>query len=875
MMGPPSSVGDSKLLGRRNVDDKGCRCGSWFSAVTATSAGRPRCTSRPEATTWPSWTTPCAASTTRSWAPAAWCRSSRCAPGSRRGARSPARRSTSFHGDLMRRRLRLRGDPRASAPDAIVHFAEQRAAPYSMIDRKHAVYTQTNNIVGTLNLMYAVGEIDRDIHIVKLGTMGEYGTAQHRHRGGLARGRAQGPHGPGALPEAARQLLPPLEGARLPQPRVRLPDLGAAGHRPQPGRRLRPGDRADRARPPAGDPARLRRGVRHRAQPVRDPGRARPAAVASTAAARRPGRSSTSATRSMHPAGLREPGRPGEFRVFNQATEQFSLDEMAKLVANSFPGGAEVEYLDNPRVEVENHHYNFIHTALESLGPPAAPARRHAAESMFGDHRAAPRPGRPRPAPPDRATGATARAASPRPSSTRVSGHPWVLVTGGSGFIGRHVVAELRELATRSRSSTSASPTPSVARRRRPARRRRARAGGDPRHRRRRAPRRRDLGARLDRAARRWCTASTSRRPPRCSSWPASAASRAFVLASTNAVVGAARGHASPRTCRWRPLTPYGATKAAAEMLLSGYAGAYGLRTPVLRLTNVYGAGHGPQGQLRPAADAGGGRRRRACRSTATARSGATWCMSATSPGRSSLAAEDWPSGPVIVGQRHARSPCSTCSGGPGGHRPADRGRARRRQAGRDAGRRRRHPPGARPGWEPQLSLVEGLRGRWADFAPVPSLSSAGILGRASCVVAVGCLVARLPGGLTGALGGAGVARGAGRRSAGAGRRARALPAGRPGGLVLAGCASLSLAWRGPPPAPGSGWPPPSCVAWRVAVSGCSTPTRAARAGPSTSLLLVVALALRPPPGPGLGLVAAAVACAWSAAVPGRARWSS
>ncbi|MBO0828195.1 MAG: NAD-dependent epimerase/dehydratase family protein, partial [Streptosporangiales bacterium] len=62
------------------------------------------------------------------------------------------------------------------APDAVVHFAEQRAAPYSMIDRKHAVYTQTNNVVGTLNVMFAIGEINRDIHLVKLGTMGEYGT---------------------------------------------------------------------------------------------------------------------------------------------------------------------------------------------------------------------------------------------------------------------------------------------------------------------------------------------------------------------------------------------------------------------------------------------------------------------------------------------------------------------------------------------------------------------------------------------------------------------------------------------------------------------------------------------------------------------------
>ena len=61
-------------------------------------------------------------------------------------------------------------------PDAVVHFAEQRSAPYSMIDRQHAVYTQMNNVTGTLNLLYAIAEQNRDIHLVKLGTMGEYGT---------------------------------------------------------------------------------------------------------------------------------------------------------------------------------------------------------------------------------------------------------------------------------------------------------------------------------------------------------------------------------------------------------------------------------------------------------------------------------------------------------------------------------------------------------------------------------------------------------------------------------------------------------------------------------------------------------------------------
>ena len=61
-------------------------------------------------------------------------------------------------------------------PDAVVHFAEQRSAPYSMIDRKHAVFTQVNNVVGTLNLLFALQELRPDCHLVKLGTMGEYGT---------------------------------------------------------------------------------------------------------------------------------------------------------------------------------------------------------------------------------------------------------------------------------------------------------------------------------------------------------------------------------------------------------------------------------------------------------------------------------------------------------------------------------------------------------------------------------------------------------------------------------------------------------------------------------------------------------------------------
>lgn len=60
-------------------------------------------------------------------------------------------------------------------PDAIVHLAEQPSAPYSMIDQQHCLYTQNNNVTGTLNVVYAMRKHAPKAHLVKLGTMGEYG----------------------------------------------------------------------------------------------------------------------------------------------------------------------------------------------------------------------------------------------------------------------------------------------------------------------------------------------------------------------------------------------------------------------------------------------------------------------------------------------------------------------------------------------------------------------------------------------------------------------------------------------------------------------------------------------------------------------------
>lgn len=79
------------------------------------------------------------------------------------------------YGDLLNHRF-IYDFLKKIKPNAIVHYAEQPSAPYSMIGREQAVFTQHNNIIGTLNLLFGVKKHCPNAHILKLGTMGEYGT---------------------------------------------------------------------------------------------------------------------------------------------------------------------------------------------------------------------------------------------------------------------------------------------------------------------------------------------------------------------------------------------------------------------------------------------------------------------------------------------------------------------------------------------------------------------------------------------------------------------------------------------------------------------------------------------------------------------------
>jgi UDP-sulfoquinovose synthase len=253
-------------------------------------------------------------------------------------------------------------------PQAIVHFGEQRAAPYSMIDQAHAVYTQTNNVVGNLNVMYAMADTDRDIHLVKLGTMGEYGTPnidieegwfEVVHNG--RKDRVLFPKRPGSFYHLSKvHDSHNIEfGCRIWG--MRATDLnqgvvyGADTEQTKLDPRL-----ATRFDYDAVFGTVLNR---HVIQAVLG----HPLTVYGDGSQTR-GLINIVDTVECIRLACENPAAPGEFRVFNQMTESKSIREIAETVADTFPGEATIEHVDNPRVEAEGHYYNVKHSRLEELG---------------------------------------------------------------------------------------------------------------------------------------------------------------------------------------------------------------------------------------------------------------------------------------------------------------------------------------------------------------------------------------------------------------------------------------------------------------------------------------------------------------------------
>src|SRR5947209_6776591 len=257
---------------------------------------------------------------------------------------------------------------REFAPDAVVHFAEQRSAPYSMIDRAHAVYTQANNVTGTLNLLYAIAETDPDIHLVKLGTMGEYGTpnidieegwltVQHNGRSD----RVLYPKRPGSFYHLSKvhdshniEFACRIWG-------LRATDLNQGVVYGQETEHTALDDRlATRFDYDAVFGTVLNRMV---IQAVLG----HPLTVYGSGNQIR-GLIDIRDTCECIRLSCENPADVGEFRVFNQFTEQMSVRQIAETVQQAYPGPCTIESIDNPRVEADSHYYRAAHTKLLDLG---------------------------------------------------------------------------------------------------------------------------------------------------------------------------------------------------------------------------------------------------------------------------------------------------------------------------------------------------------------------------------------------------------------------------------------------------------------------------------------------------------------------------
>lgn len=256
-------------------------------------------------------------------------------------------------------------------PQAVVHYAEQPSAPYSMMGPQEAHFTLVNNLVSTLNLAQTVGRLDPAIHIVKLGTMGVYGTPNIDIEEGYLtvthKGRTHTflyPKTPGSL-----YHLTKAQDSDLLYFYTRTWDLAVTDLNQGPVYGLFTDEAAadERLLPPFSYDdvfgTVLNRFVTQAAAGL-------PLTVYGAGGQRR-GYINLKDTLSCVRLALERPAAKGEYRVFNQFTQTFSVLELAEMVrraGESLGLKVEVRSIPNPRREEESHYYNPVHQGLAELG---------------------------------------------------------------------------------------------------------------------------------------------------------------------------------------------------------------------------------------------------------------------------------------------------------------------------------------------------------------------------------------------------------------------------------------------------------------------------------------------------------------------------
>jgi UDP-sulfoquinovose synthase len=268
-------------------------------------------------------------------------------------------------------RERIRSVLQEFQPDTIVHYGEQPSAPFSMIDAAHAILTQANNVLGTLQLAFAIKDVVPQAHLIKLGTMGEYGTPNidieegylDVHHNGRT-DRLPFPKSPGSFYHLSKvhDSHNLMLAARLWDLRVTDLNQGVVYGTETEETRLAPGLHTS-FHYDSWFGTVINRFVVQAVAGI-------PLSVYGAGRQRRTFLNILDTLQCVELA-ARHPAEPGEVRVFNQFTETFSIEELAdRVVAAGARLGLSVAKgpIPNPRAEAEEHYYNPKNSALLALG---------------------------------------------------------------------------------------------------------------------------------------------------------------------------------------------------------------------------------------------------------------------------------------------------------------------------------------------------------------------------------------------------------------------------------------------------------------------------------------------------------------------------
>jgi UDP-sulfoquinovose synthase len=260
---------------------------------------------------------------------------------------------------------------RDARPDVIIHYAEQPSAPFSMLDQERCVFTQVNNVVGTLNVLFAMRDHAPAAHLVKLGTMGEYGTPnidieegfidiEHNGR----RDRLPYPKQAGSFYHLSKvhDSHNCLFACRTWQLRVTELNQGIVygvdTDETVLDDRLATRFDYDECFGTVLNRFCVQAVAGHRLTVFGEGGQTR-------------GYLNIRDTLNCVMLAATNPAAPGDFRVFNQFTERFGVLELAERVRDVGSGldmDVEIAHVRDPRIERQQHYYRARHTALLELG---------------------------------------------------------------------------------------------------------------------------------------------------------------------------------------------------------------------------------------------------------------------------------------------------------------------------------------------------------------------------------------------------------------------------------------------------------------------------------------------------------------------------